>query len=140
MCCHPVPSKPKPQQGWCLPSPNPGDFQHTTTASTQQPSAPNAAVMGLSPHGRGKERQQNAETGPPCSAPPPFLSKLCHADPHPDPRDAFWGLKMLMARLGFPVFPARAEMCQGSHTWPQSVPSPQAADTVVGIILHNILT
>lgn len=89
-----------------------------------------------------KERQQNAEMGPPRSAPLPFLSKPkpCHADPHPDPRDAFWGLKVLMARLGFPVFPAGAEMCQGSLTSPQSVPSPRAADTVAGIILHNILT
>lgn len=91
--------------------------------------------------GHGKDRPQSAEMGPPRSAPAPFLSKpnpSCW--PTPGSRGAFWGLRMLVARLGFPVFPARAEMCQGSHTWPQSVPSPQAAETVVGIISHDVFT
>lgn len=120
-----VPAQPKPR----------GLLTHNHSVNpTASPAS--AAVMGLSPHGCGKERQQNAGMGPPHSAPAPFLSK-----PNPGScRGAFWGLKMLMARMGFPVFPARAEMCQGSHTSPQSVPSPQAADPVVGIILHDVFT
>lgn len=121
MCRHPAPSKPKPQGGRSLASPDPGDCRHTAS-SIPEPAQRVLLCWDCHPSlGRTGPRVLGRDL---LVQPRSSASQTRHAGPLPCP-GCLLGTEDAQARLGFPVFPARAEMCQGSHTWPGACPAPR---------------
>lgn len=136
MCRHPAPSKPKPQGGRSLASPDPGDCRHTAS-SIPEPAQRVLLCWDCHPSlGRTGPRVLGWDL---LVQPRSSASQTRHAAPLPGP-GCLLGTEDAHGQAGLSCVSSQGRDVPRLAHMARSVPSPQAAEAVVGIISQDDFT